>query len=254
MSLPLLTRVADDDVAFALTRRSGKRAAAASSARTVDVSRIPDRQPAEGEQYRFHFDMAKCIGCKCCVVACNEQNGNPAAINWRRVGEIEGGCYPHAQRALPLDGLQPLRGADLPERLPGRRLHEGSRRPASCCHSADTCIGCQYCTWNCSYGVPQYNPERGVVGKCDMCHSRLARGRRRPASAPAPKARSRSRSSTSPSGARDHASRRRTRRAVGRRQHLHHAHHAAGRPAARRAAASTYAASSPSIRTGRWSS
>jgi formate dehydrogenase iron-sulfur subunit len=49
---------------------------------------IPARPLGEGEQYRFHFDMTKCIGCKCCVVACNEQNGNPAAINWRRVGEV----------------------------------------------------------------------------------------------------------------------------------------------------------------------
>jgi len=30
--------------------------------------------------------------------------------------------------------------------------------------------------WNCPYSVPQFNPERGVVGKCDMCHGRLSEG------------------------------------------------------------------------------
>src|SRR3989442_12711512 len=43
-------------------------------------------------------------------------------------------------------------------------------------HDSEICIGCQYCVWNCSYGVPQFNPERGIVGKCDMCHGRLDRG------------------------------------------------------------------------------
>src|SRR5207247_174034 len=61
-------------------------------------ARIPQRALALGEQYRFHFDMTTCVGCKCCIVACNEQNGNPADINWRRVGEIEGGWYPDTQR------------------------------------------------------------------------------------------------------------------------------------------------------------
>src|ERR671922_669074 len=65
---------------------------------TYVTPRMPGRAPGRGEQYRFHFDMRKCIGCKCCVVACNEQNGNPAAINWRRVGEIEGGYYPNTHR------------------------------------------------------------------------------------------------------------------------------------------------------------
>src|SRR5688572_31267204 len=67
--------------------------------RSREAERMPDRALGAGEQYRFHVDMGKCIGCKCCVVACNEQNGNPAEINWRRVGEIEGGWFPSTSRS-----------------------------------------------------------------------------------------------------------------------------------------------------------
>ena len=135
----------------------------------------PPRAPLPGEQYRFHFDMTKCIGCKCCVVACNEQNGNPAGINWRRVGEIEGGHYPHTQRHYLSMGCNHCLE---PSCMIGCPVEAYTKDPATgiVLHSADTCIGCQYCTWNCSYGVPQYNPERGVVGKCDMCHNRLSDG------------------------------------------------------------------------------
>jgi len=136
---------------------------------------IPERPLGTGEQYRFHFDMTKCIGCKCCVVACNEQNGNPAAINWRRVGEVEGGHYPHTQRYHLSMGcnhcLEPSCLIGCPVEAYTKDLATGI-----VLHSADTCIGCQYCVWNCSYGVPQYNAERGVVGKCDMCHNRLGDG------------------------------------------------------------------------------
>ncbi len=136
---------------------------------------LPGRTPQPGEQYRFHFDMAKCIGCKCCVVACNEQNGNPAELNWRRVGEIEGGTYPDTQRwHLSMGCNQCLE----PSCLIGCPVEAYSKDPVTGIvdHDPDICIGCQYCTWNCSYGVPQYNPERGVVGKCDMCHGRLNQG------------------------------------------------------------------------------
>jgi formate dehydrogenase iron-sulfur subunit len=136
---------------------------------------MPERPPGAGEQYRFHFDMAKCIGCKCCVVACNEQNGNPAAINWRMVGEIEGGYYPYAQRHHLSMGCNHCLE---PSCLTGCPVEAYTKDPATgiVLHSADICIGCQYCTWNCSYGVPLYNAERGVVGKCDMCHNRLSDG------------------------------------------------------------------------------
>jgi DMSO reductase iron-sulfur subunit len=143
--------------------------------RTSPGELIPSRPLVEGEQYRFHFDMTKCIGCKCCVVACNEQNGNPAELNWRRVGEVEGGYYPNTQRHYLSMGCN---HCVEPSCMIGCPVEAYTKDPVTgvVIHSAETCIGCQYCTWNCSYGVPQYNPERGVVGKCDMCHNRLSDG------------------------------------------------------------------------------
>ena len=44
-------------------------------------------------------------------------------------------------------------------------------------HHADECIGCQYCTWNCPYSVPAFQPDRKIVTKCDMCLPRLEEGR-----------------------------------------------------------------------------
>ena len=171
-ALPLLRRTAEGTPDFVLTPRPRARRA---STPPTQALRMPDRAPGPGEQYRFHVDMGACIGCKCCVVACNEQNGNPAAINWRRVAEIEGGWYPDAhQHYLSMGCNHCLE----PTCLAGCPVDAYTKDPATGLvqHSADACIGCQYCTWNCSYGVPQYNAERGVVGKCDMCHGRLSLG------------------------------------------------------------------------------
>ena len=141
----------------------------------IQSNQIPVRPLAAGEQYRFHFDMTKCIGCKCCVVACNEQNGNPAAINWRTVGDIEGGYYPYTQRYhLSMSCNHCLE----PSCLIGCPVEAYTKDPLTgiVLHDPNVCIGCQYCTWNCSYGAPQYNAERGVVGKCDMCRNRIRDG------------------------------------------------------------------------------
>jgi formate dehydrogenase iron-sulfur subunit len=174
MSLPLIERAQTDGNIFVLTEANSGAGLFEIEPATAHP-RIP-RAPLPGEQYRFHFDMTQCIGCKCCVVACNEQNGNPAAINWRRVGEIEGGWFPDTHRFYLSMGcnhcLEPSCLIGCPVEAYTKDAVTGIVQ-----HSADRCIGCQYCTWNCSYGVPQYNPERGVVGKCDMCYGRLNEGR-----------------------------------------------------------------------------
>ena len=140
-----------------------------------DPALMPDRPLAPGEQYRFHFDMTRCIGCRSCEVACNEQNGNPEEIRWRRIGEIEGGTYPDTQRLYLSMGCNHCIEPDCLKGCPVAAYTKDSST-GIVLHSTDMCIGCQYCTWNCSFGVPQYNPDRGVVGKCDMCYNRLTDG------------------------------------------------------------------------------
>lgn len=119
--------------------------------------------------------MNKCIGCRSCEIACSEQNGNPTEIRWRRIGEIEGGTYPDTSRHYLSMGCNHCLDAEC---LKGCPVEAYTKDPATgiVLHSAEACIGCQYCVWNCPYSVPQFNVERGVVGKCDMCHSRLTEG------------------------------------------------------------------------------
>ena len=168
IDLPLF----DSGLAFVLTPSLGSRLL---QIEAEPRALMPGRTPRAGEQYRFHFDMTKCIGCQCCVVACSEQNGNPAAINWRRVGEIEGGHYPNVWRHNLSMGCNHCLEPSCLNGCPVEAYHKDPVTGVVV-HNPEMCIGCQYCTWNCSYGVPQYNPERGVVGKCDLCHNRLADG------------------------------------------------------------------------------
>lgn len=126
----------------------------------------------QGEQYRFHFDATACVGCRCCEVACNEQNNNPADIKWRRVGEMEGGVFPAFMQLL--NSMSCNHCID-PECLIGCPTESYIKiaETGIVIHEDDTCIGCQYCTWNCPYGVPVYHEERNIVTKCHMCHERL---------------------------------------------------------------------------------
>ena len=140
----------------------------------------PEHRPAllpldAGEQYRFVFDMGACIGCHSCEVACAEQNGLPADVVWRRVGELEAGDFPNTRRfnlSMACNHcLEPTCLAGCPTeayvKLPNGVVD----------HHAEDCIGCQYCMWNCPYSVPVYWSDRKVVSKCDMCLPRLSEGR-----------------------------------------------------------------------------
>ncbi len=147
-----------------------------SGGRSTALNDLPLIPLKSGENYRFHFDATKCIGCKCCEVACHEQNNNPPEVKWRRVGEIEGGNFPDTKRfhiSMACNHcLDPACMTGCPV-----DAYTKDEKTGVVLMKEDVCIGCQYCTWNCPYGAPQFNAERGMVTKCDMCHNRISDGR-----------------------------------------------------------------------------
>lgn len=146
---------------------------------TLDLDGIGTRGPEllpldAGEHHRFGFNMNACIGCHSCEVACSEQNGLPDGTSWRRVGEIEGGDHPTTRRFhLSMSCNHCVEPACL-EGCPTNAYEKLAN--GIVVHHADDCIGCQYCTWNCPYSVPAFQPDRRIVTKCDMCKPRLDDG------------------------------------------------------------------------------
>ena len=136
---------------------------------------IPLNRPRPGEQYAFRVDLDACTGCKACVSACHSLNGLDEDETWRSVGLLHGGstmepyqqtvttaCH-HCVDPACLNGCPVL-------------AYEKDEVTGIVRHLDDQCIGCQYCVLKCPYDVPKYSSKRGIVRKCDMCHSRLAVG------------------------------------------------------------------------------
>lgn len=140
---------------------------------------IPRGELGDDQQYRFDVDLDKCFGCKSCVSACHHQNGLDEEETWRSVGLLVGDGAAAASPAGE-NVWQHLTTACHhclePACLIGCPTNAYEKDPTTgiVWHLDDQCFGCQYCVMTCPYQVPQYNAEKGIVRKCDMCRDRLA--------------------------------------------------------------------------------
>jgi anaerobic dimethyl sulfoxide reductase subunit B (iron-sulfur subunit) len=115
----------------------------------------------------FYFDSRMCIGCRTCQIACKDKNDLEVGINFRQVSSFEVGKYPNAIWFHYSSSCNHCENPKCVEGCPTGAMHiaeDGTVQP-----NPDKCIGCQYCTWNCPYGVPQYIEAKGKVLKCDSC-------------------------------------------------------------------------------------
>ena len=119
-------------------------------------------------------DLALCIGCNACAVACKQENDVPLTKfnTWVESWDVDDGGR--------------IRRANLP------KLCNHCANPA-CVHvcptgasyvdadgsvqiDVDKCIGCKYCMAACPFGVRYANEETGDVHKCTFYHHRTANG------------------------------------------------------------------------------
>lgn len=121
------------------------------------------------------FNAGDCVGCKACEVACKQEHNIPVGPRWIRVypGESEesGGklqlrytvnycrqcAHPACMAVCPAGAIsQREEGIVL--------IDEGA------------CTGCGLCVEACSFEVMQFDEEKKVAEKCDLCAERIDRG------------------------------------------------------------------------------
>ncbi|TVR90379.1 MAG: 4Fe-4S dicluster domain-containing protein [Trueperaceae bacterium] len=119
------------------------------------------------------IDLAACVGCAACSVACKHENEVPIGVNRLWIRNTTIGTFPNL----------------VTEFRPEQCLHCENPPcvpvcPTGCCFvRADgivdiepmKCIGCSACIAACPYDARYMHPD-GYVSKCDYCKHRVEKG------------------------------------------------------------------------------
>jgi anaerobic dimethyl sulfoxide reductase subunit B (iron-sulfur subunit) len=131
----------------------------------------------------FYFDSSSCSGCKTCQMACKDKNDLALGQVWRRVYEVSGGGWKKEGVAWKQDVFaynlsMSCNHCEDPICVKNCPTHALWKREDGIVQiDQGLCIGCKYCSWVCPYGAPQYDPQKGVMGKCDLCADYIDQGK-----------------------------------------------------------------------------
>lgn len=135
-------------------------------------------------QYGFFIDVAKCTGCKTCILACKDAHSLPVGINFRKVHEyVNGGWKKNPDGTFNQDVCgyyvsiacneceDPACVNVCPTKAHTKRAEDGL-----VLIDIDKCIGCGACVVACPYEVPVLDTAAKKTLKCDACIGRLQVG------------------------------------------------------------------------------
>ena len=138
-------------------------------------------------QLALVIDLNVCVGCHACVTSCKQWNtsgsagplvdenpygADPTGTFFNRVLTFEVGEFPNTQTVhFPKSCLHcedPPCVPVCPTGASYKRKEDGIVLV-----DYDKCIGCNYCTWACPYGVRELDEQRKVMTKCTLCVDRI---------------------------------------------------------------------------------
>jgi molybdopterin-containing oxidoreductase family iron-sulfur binding subunit len=146
------------------------------------------------------IDLARCVGCQTCAIACKLENNVSLGLSWNRVFTVGGpsmdtpnGQYPDLAMYHITLACQHCEKPVCVAVCPTGASYQ--REDGLCLVDYEACIGCRYCLASCPYSVrafnyrePQQIPdfpigspdvqsrEMGVVEKCTFCVHRVDKG------------------------------------------------------------------------------
>ena len=122
----------------------------------------------------FIVNMARCVGCNACVIACKSGNRLEPDMARRTVTEVEETAFGGVLRSYRSIACNHCDDPACMAACPVKAYAKAEDGVVA--HNPELCIGCQMCLRVCPYEAPTFNPVTGKMSKCDMCLARRQEG------------------------------------------------------------------------------
>lgn len=129
-------------------------------------------------KYAMAVDLTKCMRCYSCFVSCKQENEVDDGIQLTRVYTVGPTIYKQYYHKPTIHFLSvQCQHCDMPSCAAVCPVHAITKKSNGIVFlDEDLCIGCQKCVAACPYGIPQFNADKFVAEKCNMCSQRIDQG------------------------------------------------------------------------------